>query len=175
MIPSDVSEIFFIMLVSTLSILDARSNACAPVRPASMSSVGFNPPCVEKCRPSLSAVIRRRKGCGRPTPVDFTCCTSRFGPPSCAPCWLSFLQKNGGKPQIPPQKLRHRIAVTARSRPGRRLRARARCDRGLVSWRWAVCRESASATRGNACKPAAPRRDLRAPGGRASSPDTDPR
>src|ERR1700723_1678578 len=66
-------------------------------------------------------------------------------------------------------------ALTARSRLRRRPRARARCYKGLAFLRWAVRRGSASATRGSAGRPAAPRCDLRAVGGRASSPDTDPR
>jgi hypothetical protein len=60
-----------------------------------------------------------------------------------------------------------------RSRPGRRPRARTRCDRGLASLHWAGCRGSESAARGSACTPAAPRCDLRVLDGRASSPDTD--
>jgi hypothetical protein len=54
-------------------------------------------------------------------------------------------------------------------------RARVRCDIGLVSWRWAARRGSASATRSSACRPATLRCDRRSRGGRASSPDTDPR
>ena len=67
--------------------------------------------------------------------------------------------------------------VRARPRPkcAHSQRARVRCDIGLASWRWAVRRGSASATRGSACRPATLRCDLRSRGGRASSPDKDPR